>query len=135
MIVLDCNAAIAMVMGTDEGEAMRNLVMVGERMIAPAFFRIETAHALGKYVHGAVLGESDALGKLEQAVALVDEFADDATLYVEAFNESLRLGHSSYDMLYFVLARRTGATLFTLDKRLSDVCLGNGVNCLYQTKL
>ena len=47
----------------------------------------------------------------------------------------MRLEHSSYDMVYFILARRTGATLFTLDKKLIELCLNNGVDCLYKTTL
>ena len=49
--------------------------------------------------------------------------------------ESVRLGHSSYDLFYVVLARRTGATLFTLDKKLQDLSLSLGVNSVWLTKL
>ena len=34
------------------------------------------------------------------------------------------------DRLYFVLARRNAATLFTLDRKLQQLCLDNGVNCV-----
>ena len=44
---------------------------------------------------------------------------------------SSRLGHSAYDVFYFVLARRNAATLCTLDQRLQQLCLKNGVNCFY----
>ena len=33
-------------------------------------------------------------------------------------------------MFYFVLARRTGGTLFTTDRKLMKLCLDNGVNCV-----
>lgn len=49
--------------------------------------------------------------------------------------ESLRLGHSSYDLFYLVLARRTGATLFTLDKKMQELALDAGINSIWLTKL
>lgn len=48
----------------------------------------------------------------------------------EALTEAVRLRRPVYDMVYFVLARRLGATLFTLDKRLQALCIDNGVNCV-----
>ncbi len=59
------------------------------------------------------------------------EFRDDASLWTEALTESLRLDHSSYDLFYLVLARREGATLFTLDRKLQKLCDKNGVNAIW----
>ena len=36
--------------------------------------------------------------------------------------EAMRLDHPVYGLLYFVLARREGATLFTLDQKLQGLC-------------
>lgn len=33
-------------------------------------------------------------------------------------------------MFYFMLARRLGATLFTLDRKLMALCEENGVDCV-----
>ena len=96
MIVLDCNAALAMARGTMEGDAFRSLMLRGEEAIAPRFFSVELANALWKM----------------------------------AFSEAVRLNHPVYDMLYFVLARRNAATLFTLDRKLQQLCLDNGVDCV-----
>lgn len=52
----------------------------------------------------------------------------------EAIAESIRLKHSACDMFYFVLARGNAATLFTLYKKLQDICLANGVNCIYSAR-
>ncbi len=40
---------------------------------------------------------------------------------MESLNEAIRLNHSAYDMLYFTLARRFGAVLITLDKKLMSL--------------
>ena len=54
----------------------------------------------------------------------------DKTQCCEATKEAMRLRHPVYDMLYFVLARRNAATLFTLDRKLQQLCLDNGVDCV-----
>ena len=69
---------------------------------------------------------------LERALGLVDELVPMEKLFQEALSESVRLNHSSYDMFYFVLARRTAGTLFTLDQRLVRLALQNGLNCVYE---
>ena len=45
-------------------------------------------------------------------------------------SEAIRVDHSLYDMLYFVLARRTSSTLLTCDRRLAKLCEQNGVDCV-----
>jgi predicted nucleic acid-binding protein len=72
---------------------------------------------------------------LVESLSLIDEFYPIEDLQSEAFRESIRLNHSTYDLFYFVLARRTGGTLFTLDRKLMRLCLDNGVNCLAQLDL
>ena len=54
MIVLDCNAALAMARGTMEGDAFRSLMLRGEEAIAPRFFSVELANALWKMVRAAI---------------------------------------------------------------------------------
>lgn len=136
MIVLDCSAAINMLAETPEGKGLAALLLEGEAVISPAFFCAEITHVLETRVRGgyASKGKVQAMGRM--CLALVDEFVPDADLWEEALTESLRLKHSSYDLFYFVLARRKGATLFTLDRRLQELCLDNGVDCVFSdTKL
>lgn len=131
MIVLDVNAAVAMLFNTEDGAALLWLKLENETVVAPALFHAELAHVLPKYARaqGLSLGETRELGI--ETLGLVDQFVDDSSLWMEAMGESLRLGHSSYDMFYFALARRLGATLFTLDKKLQKLCAANGVNCIW----
>ena len=69
---------------------------------------------------------------LERALGLVDELVPMEKLFQEALSESVRLNHSSYDMFYFVLARRTAGTLFTMDQRLIKLALQNGLSCVHE---
>lgn len=52
MIVLDTNAAVAIAMGTDLGDALVMLRNPDERVIAPSFMHAEVAHVMSKYVRG-----------------------------------------------------------------------------------
>ena len=135
MIVLDANAAVAMALGSDLGEALTTQLLAGETVLAPTLLYSEVAYTLAKYVRAGVLSKEEAAERGRDAVGLVDEFCDDGQLWMEAMGESLRLGHSSYDLFYLVLARRTGATLFTLDKKLQELALDAGINSIWLTKL
>lgn len=131
MIVLDANAAVAMALGAEEGDALKMLRLVSEPVAAPQIMHAEVAHALSKYVRGNYLSTSEALACGKDALLLVDTFYEDASLWAEALTESVHLGHSTYDLFYFILARRLGATLFTLDKKLQNLCAENSVNCIW----
>ena len=131
MIVLDANAAINIAVGTPEGEALEALMLEGERVTAPALLCAELTHVLEKRIRGGLSSKSEAVAMGTLCLSMVGEFVSDAELWEEALAESVRLHHSSYDLFYFILARRTGSTLFTLDKKLQKLCLDNGVNCVF----
>lgn len=64
------------------------------------------------------------------SVTYVDKYYSIQELQDEVLSESIRLDHSSCNMFYFVLARRFGATLFTLDRKLIRLCEEQGVQCV-----
>ena len=135
MIVLDCSAAIEIVRDTAIGKTFCRLIKPDELVVAPALLNAEFIHAIGKYVRAGTVGMKEATQYIGKIPLLVDEFVDDRHLAVDAFRESMHLGLSSYDVLYFVLARRLGATLLSLDKRLINACLESGVDCIVPTSL
>lgn len=93
-------------------------MLENELIAASTLLHAERAHVFGKYAKHGDIDPIAARNKLDATLLLVDEFVSDQELYCEAFREAMRLERSSYDMFYFILARRTGATLFTLDKSL-----------------
>ena len=132
MIVLDCSAAVNMVNKTVEGDALQSLILPNEKTIASDLFFIEAASAVGKYIKTGAFSEKEALERLLDIVDSVDEFIPIKENYIEAFHESIRLQHSVYDMLYFTLARRYGATLLTLDAKLLKLCEEQGIDCVHK---
>lgn len=49
--------------------------------------------------------------------------------------EAIRFKDPVHDMRYLCLARREGATLLTLDKKLAKLCQHAGVNCIGEAEL
>lgn len=132
MIVLDTSAAMEIVRGTEMGHKFERLTLKGEQIISVDLFYGEVCSSFTKYVKAGMMARDEAARMVERAVGLVDKFVPMRDLYPEAFNESLRLAHSPYDMFYFVLARRTAGTLFTMDQRLIKLALLNGLDCVYE---
>ena len=130
MIVLDCGAAFAIAQDTQDGRALAALVCKGERVVAPALFQAEAANVAFRLAHQLGRPESLVMEELRDALSLVDEFVDERDMVVEVASEATRLGHSAYDLFYLVLARRRGATLLTLDRKLMRLCAANGVGCV-----
>lgn len=131
MIVLDASAAVEIAKDTVQGRALRYLIDDDEEVIAPISLIPETTNAISKYVRGRYLSSEAGKHALDVSIGIVDEFHDVTELYGEALSESVRLGHSAYDLFYLILARRHSATLFTLDRKLQEVCLECGVDCVF----
>ena len=130
MIVLDCCAAIEIVKRSEWGLAMQDVLLGNEQVVSVDLLSAEVASVVRKHVLRGEIPAEAATAYLREATGLVDKFYPMCDLQTEVLTESLRLGHSAYDMFYFVLARRLGATLYTTDKKLSDLCLAHGVNAI-----
>jgi predicted nucleic acid-binding protein len=90
-------------------------------------FQAELAHTLMKYLRAGQLDSSNVLQVFLTGIHLVQDYIPVSIDAHEAMIEGIRQNHSPYDMLYFVLARRTGATLLTHDKQLQKLCLRQSV--------
>jgi len=69
----------------------------------------------------ADLSFRDCENRLEQAIALPDNFINEIDIFHEAFKLSCTVNHSVYDMLYLVIARRNNGTLLTMDNKLIKI--------------
>jgi predicted nucleic acid-binding protein len=130
MIVLDCCAAVGMILDTKEGQALKSLALKNEEIISSKLLLIELGSALSKYVKADLLDIKQAEQALRDIDSLVNRFIDLSENYLEAFSESLKYDHSAYDMVYLTLARRNAATLLTLDKSLVKLCKQLKVCCV-----
>ncbi len=136
MIVLDASAAVNIAYDTEIGRAFAFMLeeLEGEPIVACDIYRAEVRNAFWKYTKAGLLDDTAALDRIHDALDLVDEYISIEELGDEAFMAASMHGHSFYDMLYFCLARRKGATLMTLDKKLAKICQDAGVNCIEEVK-
>lgn len=128
IIVLDASAAMEIVLNRPRASCFIELIAKAKKTISSDLFKAEVANVIWKYVKAGLLPKERASRTLELAENLVDEFIDIALNNEEAMNESIRCGHSTYDMLYFTLARRYSSTLMTLDAKLSMLAEKNGLD-------
>lgn len=127
MYVLDYSAAAEMVRGTERGERFVSVLEAGEAVVSSELIQAELPSVFWKYVRGGWCTKAVALASVDAALDLVTAFVPLGETHTEALSEAIRLDHSPYDMAYFVLARRFGATLLTCDKCLSALCRREGV--------
>lgn len=72
---------------------------------------------------------------IEKAIGLVDEIVPLKENADEAFAEAVRQNHSVYDMFYLTLVRRSAGTLFSLDKKLVNLCTEMKLDCVKEVAL
>ena len=130
MIVLDSSAACDIALQTEEGLVFCSLMLADEQVISCDLLRAEAVSVFCKLCRRGVMNRKEAQECFVDSVAYVDKYYSIQELQDEVLSESIRLDHSSYDMFYFVLARRFGATLFTLDRKLIRLCEEQGVQCV-----
>ena len=128
--VLDTCAAFELAFHGPKYNDYMNAVSKANKVIAPTLFDSEITNVLWKYVSAGGLDEENAKKTLVYLLQMVDEYTDTSELAIEALHEGIRFGHSIYDMFYAVLARRTGATLLTTDKKFRTLAKNMGVTVL-----
>ncbi|GHT36693.1 nucleotide-binding protein [Planctomycetales bacterium] len=126
-IVLDCTAAIEIALENEKTDAFQKKIDSCGEVFVPDFFLIETANVLWKYCRAGILTDEDVKQKISFIEKIPSVYIPNKTLVREAVQEAIRLNHSVYDMLYFVLAHRYNAVLMTLDKHLRKLAEQEGI--------
>jgi predicted nucleic acid-binding protein len=126
-IVLDASAGIEIALNRAKADYFNEAILASDKVISSDLYKIEVANVIWKYVRANLLEKGKANKTLQLAQGLVDEFIDISENNEEAMNESFRLGHSTYDLLYFTLARRYSSRLMTVDKKLREVAQAHGI--------
>lgn len=129
-VVMDANVAMSIVREEEEGLAIKGLILEGEEVFAPDLFMIEVASGFWKYVHAGYMEKQLALKYYTAACKLPTRYVRQNDLLDEVLQEAARLDHSVYDIVYLVLARRMCATFASLDQRLIELCIQEGIDCV-----
>jgi len=118
ILVLDASAAIEAVLGRTLALKIVDQLEQADRVTVPDLYFAETANALWKYVRSGELHLDDAQNLLSTAASFADDALAARDLATEALATADAFGHPVYDALYAITARREGATVCTIDKRL-----------------
>jgi len=127
ILVLDASAAAEIVMRRTRSAKFTSLTAEAARVIVPELYFFELTNLFWKYHHLARIDKDQCVRALTLAGSLPDESVPAAELVNECFDMACLTGHSAYDLFYLVLARRRGAVLATLDKKLVRLCRKHGV--------
>ena len=130
IIVIDASAGIEIVLERSKSSVFGQKILSARKVITSDLYKIEVANVIWKYVKANLLDKNKANMTLELTQGLVDEFINISENNEEAMNESIRTGHSTYDLLYFTLARRYGASLMTLDAKLKELAENAGIDVI-----
>jgi len=129
-LVLDASAAVRLVMRAEAVETLLEHVSDASVVVSPSLYASEVANALWKYVKSDNLTLELALERYAEAIDLIDDFTPDWELTTEALTEATRYQHPVYDMLYVILARRSGCAILTMDRRLSTLVKNMGITVI-----
>jgi len=128
-VVLDTSAAIELIRKKEKAGLIETYLRHSNLIISSDLYKAECANTIWKMAKAGMIKQDELSTLLEQCDKLVYSFIDIKENSAESLFEANRLGHPVYDMLYFTLARRTGATLLTMDRRLTKICKENGIDC------
>jgi predicted nucleic acid-binding protein len=117
--VLDASAAVHLVLNSDHAPRLAAKLEEVAIVSAPSLFCSEVANALWRYVRAGQLSLDLASQRLEECIGLTDSLIPERRLVQEALIAAARFQRSVYDMMYAVLARRSGAAVITMDRGLA----------------
>lgn len=126
-IVLDASAAVEFALKRSKAATIGNVIAEADAVLVPDFYASEVTNVFRKCYAFEHLPMPACEAALAAALALPDVFAPSRELAAEAFALACLVQASAYDMLYAVLARRSGAELWTLDGKLVKTCKMQGI--------
>ena len=121
---------MSIVMEKPDSAALRERLENEEEVIAPDLFLYELSSAVRKHYKIGQVDFDTATNMYHEGAELVENLVEAKELGTSTLVRSLILDHSPYDVAYLVLAKRTGAALMTLDRKLAALCAKEGVECV-----
>jgi predicted nucleic acid-binding protein len=127
IVVLDASAGIEIALGRKNAKDFFSYLNDASQVITSDLYKAETGNVIWKYVKANLLEKKKSIQVYQYCRDIVDGYIDISENIEEAINESIRLKHPTYDLLYLTLARRNGAILLSLDKKLNELAKQNGI--------
>ena len=127
IVVLDASAACELLLHRPKAAAVDARLRSARQVLVPDLFVSEVANVFWKYVKAKELDLATAQTSLDLGVKLADQIIAASTLVQEALVTSAAAKHPIYDMMYIILARREGARLLSMDRKLLSIAQDLGV--------
>ena len=128
-VVLDASAAIEFIRKAEKADLIEAYLLHSDLIISSDLYKAECANAIWKMARAGMVNRDDLNTLMSKCNKLIYSFIDIGENCAESLFEAVKFNHPVYDMLYFTLARRTGAVMLTMDKRLTKLCKENGIDC------
>jgi predicted nucleic acid-binding protein len=131
--VLDASAGIASVLRRPGVDPILGALREASQVLAPELYTAEVTNAFWKYQQFGDLTAEGATELCEDALALPDALVDIRDQWRETLNLALFERATAYDMFYLCLARRNGAVLLSVDRKMLKLAKRHRVKCLGST--
>jgi predicted nucleic acid-binding protein len=118
MMIIDANVATYWCVQTPL-TAAATAILSRSDLRAPALIRIETTHALLKYLRVGLITHDQFRGGIQGIKDAIFEFADDGHLLGVGTDIAISNDHPVYDCLYLALALERREPLATADRRIA----------------
>ena len=128
-IAIDAGAAMEVTCGTEKGLKIRTLLLEGDEVLSSELLRLDMMDELAQYMRMHAISRDTAEECMNLLWEIIDQMVPFEEVASEAFSEAVRSKLPIYELLYFCIARRSGATLFTTDEKLATLCRQSGVDC------
>jgi predicted nucleic acid-binding protein len=128
ILVLDTSVALSFLLKTESGGNFEETLLNARKIYSCDLFKAELANGLWQYVRANEITKDEAIALFSKGIQLVDEYINEESLALEAISAAVRYQHPVYDMFYLILTRRQDANLLTLDKKLSQLALNEGLS-------
>ena len=118
-VMMDASAAVELVLNRIRAKEIEKILGRADAVLAPDIYISE--------INNINLDYEYCLESLDTALLPIDVLYKAKDLVNEAFAESYKRKHPVYDLMYAVLAGRTGALLLTIGGRLKELCNDMGI--------
>ena len=130
-VTIDVSGTIVILLHKTKARKFSRVLQEAELVTAPDLYIAELTNTLWKYHAAKELDKDVCLRYIQEGINFVDKFIDSKDVWREAFVEGVNSGHSIYDMLYMITARRNSGILITNDSVLAAICKKNHVQICY----
>jgi predicted nucleic acid-binding protein len=121
IVVLDASAAIEIALNKSSAPFFKKTLLQSEVVLAPDTYPSEITNVFWKYGNFSGLSPELCEKGITYCIDLIDDYIPTVDLCKEVLAESLRTGHSAYDLFYLVVARRNSAGILSMDKKMMTI--------------